>query len=302
MIIDAHHHLWRLGENGHQWPTADLETIYRSFEPSDLLKTLSGTGVERTVLVQSQPTDPDTDWMLRVAAAVDEIAGIVVWCDLAAPDVTARIKYLASQPKVRGLRPMLQTIPEDAWILRPEVRPALSMMSDCGLSFDALVNTRHLPHISSMARDWPDLSIVIDHGAKPSIGAQAHESAYLWKGEISGVAVRSNVFCKLSGLFTEMAPGQDVGEATPYADHLLETFGPARLMWGSDWPVVNLAGGYYQWLRWVQKWLEKFPPEVGDAIMSQTARSFYKLGCFGAYGDCLLDPDAPVGRQEFADI
>ena len=227
--------------------------------------------------MQSQPTDLDTDWMIRVAAAVAEIAGIVVWCDLAAPDATARIKYLASQPKVRGLRPMLQALPEDAWILRPEVRPALNMMSNCGLSFDALVRPRHLPHISALARDWPDLAIVIDHGAKPPVGARLDESSSFWKVATREVAVRPNVFCKLSGLFTEMAPGQDVCEATPYADHLLETFGPARLMWGSDWPVVNLAGGYYQWLRWTQKWLGKLSPEAGDAIMSQTARSFYRL-------------------------
>lgn len=275
MIVDAHHHLWRIGRNGHEWPTPDLSVIHRDFEPADLARTLDGTGVTATVLVQSQPSDLDTEWMLDIAADSRVIRGVVGWTDLAAPDAAARIRALARRPKLKGLRPMLQGLPQDDWILRPEARRALVAMTDEGLSFDALVFTRHLPAIVTLAKAFPLLAIVIDHGAKPPFTAPDDMSS--WHARILDAAQCPNIACKLSGLFTEQAAGQDRADVLPVADHLLSAFGAERLMWGSDWPVVDLAGGYSPWLDWTRRWLDKEDSSAREAILSRTARAFYRL-------------------------
>lgn len=275
MIVDAHHHLWQIGRNGHEWPTPDLEAIHRDFEPVDLARTLDGTGVTATVLVQSQPCDRDTDWMVEIAADNDLIKGVVGWTDLTAAEAPARIRALAQKPKLKGLRPMLQGLPDDNWILRPDARPALVAMVDEGLSFDALIFTRHLSAIISLAEAFPELGIVIDHGAKPPFGAPADLT--LWRRHMAMAAQCANIACKLSGLFTELAPGQTADQASPVADHLLACFGPDRLMWGSDWPVVDLATGYGAWLDWTRHWLENKSSRTQETILSRTARTFYRL-------------------------
>jgi len=275
LIVDAHHHLWRIGRNGHEWPTPDLAAIHRDFEPDDLARTLKGTDVTATVLVQSQPSDLDTDWMLDIAADNDLVRGVVGWADLAAPDAPARIETLAQMPKLKGLRPMLQGLADDNWILRPEVRPALAAMIGRGLSFDALVFTRHLPAIITLAEALPALSIIIDHGAKPPFATPADMPA--WRERMTAAAQCPNIACKLSGLFTELAPGQNKADATAVADHLFAAFGAERLMWGSDWPVVDLAGGYSLWLDWTRRWLDNKQSSTRDAILSRNARTFYRL-------------------------
>ena len=275
MIVDAHHHLWQIGRNGHEWPTSDMDAIHRDFEPADLTSVLEGTEVTATVLVQSQPSDLDTDWMLHVAANNILIKGVVGWTDLSAPDAPARIEAMAKRPKFKGLRPMLQGLPQDDWILRQEVRPALAAMIDHGLSFDALVFTRHLPSIVTLAQALPALSIVIDHGAKPPFAAP--QNMPLWREGINRAAQCPNIACKLSGLFTELAPGQDTADVIPVVDHLFASFGPDRLMWGSDWPVVDLAGGYKPWLDWTRRWLDNKKSSAREAILWRTACAFYRL-------------------------
>ena len=275
MIVDSHHHLWRIGRKGHEWPTPDLAAIHRDFQPADLEQTTRDTGVEATVLVQSQPSELDTDWLLEVAATSDLIRGVVGWTDLSAPDASVRIKALARRPKLKGLRPMLQGLPRDDWILRPDVRPALVAMADEGLSFDALVFMRHLPAIIALAKAFPSLNIVIDHGAKPPFATPAEMPQ--WRERMSAAADCPNIACKLSGLFTELAPGQDPADVAPAADHLLACFGAERLMWGSDWPVVDLAGGYNPWLDWTRRWLDNGKSSAREAILSRSARAFYRL-------------------------
>ncbi len=278
MIVDAHHHLWQIGRNGHVWPTPDLEAIHRDFEPADLARAVEGTGVTATLLVQTQTDDRDTDWMISVADQSDLIQGVVGWTDLSAPRATARIHALAQQPKFKGLRPMLQGLPEDDWILREDVRPALTAMADEGLSLDALVFTRHLPAIVALAQALPGLKIVIDHGAKPPFATPTDMP--LWRDRMRQAADCANIACKLSGLFTELPPGQSTADVAPAADHLLACFGADRLMWGSDWPVVDLAGGYSRWLDWTRQWLENKGSRMQEAILSRAARTFYRLDSF----------------------
>ena len=275
MIIDAHQHLWRIGQNGHEWPTPDLGGIYRDFGPDDLASACDGLDITGTILVQSQPSEADTQWMLALASITPLIRGVVGWTDMAAPEASQRIAQLARQPKLKGLRPMLQGLPPNDWILREDVRPALEAMIAHGLTFDALVYTRHLPFIDRLARRYPGLRIVIDHGAKPPLG-QPDERSH-WQDEITAVAQNANVSCKLSGLLTEMADTQDEGILTACADHLLAIFGADRLMWGSDWPVVLLKDSYSHWFNWTLRWLTDKPETTQTAIMGETARRFYQL-------------------------
>jgi L-fuconolactonase len=273
-MIDAHHHVWRIGENGCAWPTADLAAIHRDFDLEDFRALAAPLGVTGSVLVQSQPCDADTNWLLDIAAGEPLVLGVIGWADLAAPGAPDRIAALAARPKLKGLRAMLQSLCDDDWILRPDLEPALEAMVAHDLSFDALVLPRHLPPMLTLAKRWPDLHIVIDHGGKPAIAAGALEP---WRADIAALAAQPNVFCKLSGLLTEAGPDATPEALAPYVTHLVETFGPERLMWGSDWPVLNLAGDYAGWRALAERLSKLTQPDDLAALFGETARRFYRL-------------------------
>jgi L-fuconolactonase len=256
-IIDSHVHFWRIGGPGQTWPDAQWPLIYRDFGPADLLAAqsaaaaalgTSGSPLEmrRVVLVQSQPDDRDTDWLLELAAGTPLVAGVVGWVDLVSAWAPTRIAHLARHSKLRGLRPMLQSIDDTRWLLRPDLEPALRAMVQHGLRFDALIQPRHLPMLLEFARRWPDLPIVIDHGAKPRI---MHGEIAEWHAQMSDLSALPQVYCKLSGLRTEQASGAASSELHPYMRILVDAF-QDRLMWGSDWPVLLHSGDEYaDWLK-----------------------------------------------------
>ena len=270
MLIDAHCHVWRIGENDHEWPTPDLATIHRNFDLNDLVEATGTTELSGVVLVQSQPSERDTEWLLAMAAHEPLALGVVGWTDVAAPDAPARIAALAQNALLKGLRPMLQDLADD-WILDPAVEPAMAAMIAADLSFDALIKPRHLPAMLELIRRWPDLRVVIDHGAKPEIGAGRLDP---WRDRMAALAERPGVHCKLSGLLTEAGETPTAEAVAPYAKHLIEVFGPDRLMWGSDWPVLNLAGDYASWRAICSAWVR---PEDRTALFGETARRFYRL-------------------------
>jgi L-fuconolactonase len=266
-VIDAHQHFWRIGHNDCTWPTPDLAVIHRDFGPEDLKALARPLGIESCVLVQSQESRRDTAWLLDVAAGDDFVKAVVGWTDLKAHDAADGIAALAARPKLAGLRPMLQSLPDD-WIADPALDPAIAAMTAHRLSFDALVFPRHLPRLADFAERHPDLAIVIDHGAKPPIASGAWQP---WADDVARIARLPNVFCKLSGLLTEADGRRDA--LKPHIGHLLTAFGPNRLMWGSDWPVLELAGDYAGWLSLVRG-------ICGDdaALFGGTARRFYGFG------------------------
>jgi len=268
VIIDAHQHFWRLGEHDCTWPTSDLVAIHRNFEPEEFEQLAAREGVSGSVLVQSQESDRDTDWLLEVASGSDLVKAVVGWADLLSPEAPKRIAELATRPKLRGLRPMLQSLP-DGWIADPALDPAIATMIEHGLSFDALVFTRHLKDLHGFASRHPGLPIVIDHGAKPPIASGLLDD---WRDGIARIAELPNVFCKLSGLLNEALPHRDSGLIERCVAHLVDAFGPTRLMWGSDWPVLNLAGDYAGWLSMARSFVGE-----SDAIFAGTARMFYRI-------------------------
>jgi len=271
-MIDAHQHFWSLTTPGHEWPTSAEAAIHRNFTPGNLAAEARDLGLDATVLVQSQPNNIDTHWLLEIAARTPLVGAVVGWADLAAPDAPMRIAALARAPKLRGLRPMLQSIADSEWLLGDSISPAIRAMVDHGLRFDALIQPRHLPMFARFADRWPDLPIVIDHAAKPFIASETMDP---WKAEIAALAARG-VWCKLSGLRTEQAPGQAVSALTPYVSHIVESFGP-RLMWGSDWPVLRLSGDTYgDWLATAQR-LSGLTGAARRRLFQGAAAEFYGL-------------------------
>ncbi len=266
-ILDAHFHLWRIGGPGVTWPGPDLPRIHRDFTAKNLRAETLGLDFAGGILVQSQADDRDTDWML----AIDDplVRGIVGWADLAAPDAPQRIGSLAAQPKLKGLRPMLQGIADTDWILGASLEPAIEAMIAHGLRFDALIQPRHLSVLKAFATRWPDLPIVIDHAAKPHAAAGTLDP---WRDEIAALATLPNIWCKLSGLRTEQAPGQSAAALTPYVAHLVGIFGD-RLMWGSDWPVLVDTGDSYR--DWVQAAIDLAGPVDLHCLFSDAASTFY---------------------------
>jgi L-fucono-1,5-lactonase len=244
MRIDAHHHLWEIARGDYGWLTPDLAPIYRDFTVADLAPILAGHGVQATILVQAAPTEAETRYLLAAAARHSVVAGVVGWTDFAAADAPQAIARLAADPLLVGLRPMVQDIPDDDWLLRPDLVPGFEALARHDLVFDALVLPKHLPRLLALARRHPDLPVVIDHLAKPPIRERRFEP---WARDLAALAARPNVVAKLSGLVTEASVDWTVDDLKPTVDHALACFSPERLLWGSDWPVVDLAGGYDRW-------------------------------------------------------
>ena len=274
MRIDAHQHFWQLAARGGSWPPPSLAAIHRDFAPADLAPLLAEYGIAGTVLVQSLPTAADTDYLLALAEKTSFIRAVVGWTDLLAKDAPAAIARLASHGKLKGLRPMLQDLDDDAWIADSALTPALTAMAAHGLRLDALVLPRHLPALLQCARDYPALPVVIDHAAKPPI---AEAEFGHWREDMAQLAALPNVHCKLSGLVTEARPGWNVDELRPYAAHVLDVFGARRVIWGSDWPVVDLAGGYAAWLAASEALLAHLDQQDRDDIFGLNACRFYGL-------------------------
>jgi L-fuconolactonase len=271
-IIDAHQHFWRLARDDYGWLTPTLAPIYRDFSPEDLAPHLATCGVKRTILVQAAPTLAETEFLLEIAGKTEFVAGVVGWADFADPAVAGTVTRLAINPLLVGLRPMIHDIADDDWMLRPELAAAFESLIGHALVFDALVRPQHLSRLLVLADRYPRLAIVIDHGAKPLIASGTLEP---WRRDISALARLPNITCKLSGLVTEAGNGWSRETLRPYIEHLLAAFGPERLIFGSDWPVLNLASGYEDWFGIVGDFIRNLPGEARAALLGGNARRIY---------------------------
>jgi L-fuconolactonase len=282
--IDAHQHFWKLSRGDYDWLTPqDLPKLYRDFLPEHLAPLLERSGIDRTVVVQASPTDAETQFLLGLAATTPFIAGVVGWTDLESRAAVATITELSRDKRLLGLRPMVQDLADDEWLLRKSIAPAIDAMQRGNLRFDALVKPRHLPMLLRFLERHPDLRVVIDHGAKPLIASGRLEP---WAAQMRRIARQTNVFCKLSGLATES--GRQWTDATlePYIDVLLDAFGPRRLMWGSDWPVLHEAYGhapsgadtpYDLWRDTAATLTAQLSSDDRDWVFGKTAAAFYGI-------------------------
>ena len=278
-MIDAHQHFWRLARGDYGWITPDLGPICRDFGPADLAPLLAAAGIRRTVLVQCAPTVAETRFLLHTAWATSFVAGVVGWVDMAAPDAPDVLARLAEDPYLRGIRPMIQDIADAGWMLRPALAPAFRALVSLDLTFDALVRPGHLANLQVLLDRHPDLRVVVDHGAKPGIDrwGAAPGARQAWADAMAGLARSTGAACKLSGLATEAGPRWTAEDLRPYVDHLLACFGPDRLLWGSDWPVVELAGGYAAWRAATEVCLAGLDAGARAKVLGGTAARYYGL-------------------------
>jgi len=272
MRIDAHQHFWSLARGDYGWLTPALGIIHRDFGPTDLAPLLTAHGIERTILVQAAPTEAETAYLLEIATKTPFVAGVVGWTDFDAPDAAERIAVLANDPLLVGLRPMVQDIADNDWLARPELAPCFEAMAAHGLVFDALLKPRHIAPMLKVLDRHPDLACVIDHGAKPDLVAGDLAG---WRDGMSALARHPRLTCKLSGLVTEAGPDWTLETLRPVIEHLLATFGPERLVFGSDWPVVTLRASYAQWFEAAETLLAGLSTMQRAAVFGGNAAKLY---------------------------
>jgi L-fuconolactonase len=277
MRIDAHQHVWSLARGDYGWLTPQLEPIYRDFGPDDLAPLLAAAGVNGTVLVQAAATSAETDFMLSVADGADFIEGVVGWIDFEDPRSMDTLRRFTRHPKFRGVRPLIQDIPDVDWMLRPDLDWAFRAIIDLDITFDVLGHPKHLANALTLLKRYPEMRAVVDHCMKPDIAAGQFDD---WAAGIARIAEETQAFCKLSGLVTEAGAGWTADRLRPYVAHVLTIFGPHRVMWGSDWPVLNLAGDYARWNETAAALVgESLVDQVEiDAVFGDTAVRFYRLG------------------------
>jgi len=275
MRIDGHQHFWTTQRDDYGWLTPDLEALYRDFMPEDLQPLLDRAGVEHTVLVQAAATTDETRYLLGIAKHHPMVAGVVGWVDMdSRTEALEALDEFLQHPKFVGVRPMIQDIEDPAWIDRPELGIVLDALIEDNVRFDALVRSVHLPFLLNCLTRHPELRVVIDHGAKPDIAEGEWQP---WADSIAAIANQTSAYCKVSGLITEAESSQTYDDVMPYLDHLLDVFGPERLIWGSDWPVLNLAGDYEHWYAASTNRLKQLAVQDQENFLGRNAIRFYGL-------------------------
>ena len=281
MIVDAHHHLWDPAARRHDW-LAGRPRLRRAFGLEDYAKASAVAGVTASVLVQVLASSPETEEFLATAAATagqtPEVAGVVGWVDLTAndvPDELDRLRGLPGGDRLVGIRHLVQDEPDPNWLGRPDVGRGLRAVGAAGLVYDLLVRPPQLPAALRVTAELDEVRFVLDHAGKPEIGAGRTEP---WAGLIAELAALPNLTCKLSGLVTEAGPAWTRESFEPYVDRLLESFGPGRLMFGSDWPMGTIAASYTEVATLTRELLEpRLSEDERAAVFSRTAATVYRL-------------------------
>ena len=275
MHIDAHQHFWRYDPREYDWIDDSMASLRHDFLPDGLKPQLDQAGFQGCVAVQARQTLEETRWLLELAAAAPFVLGVVGWVDLQSPQVHSQLEAFAKNPKLVGVRHVVQGEPDDRFLLRPEFLRGISVLEEFDLAYDILIYTRHLPVAAEFVRHFPRQRFVLDHLAKPPIKSG---SLHPWARGLRELAAFPNVLCKLSGLVTEAdwdlwKPEQ----LAPYIAVAFDCFGPERLMIGSDWPVCTVAASYTRAMDVVKNYLSGQPPQVQAAVLGENAQRFWKL-------------------------
>lgn len=277
-IIDAHQHVWDLEQAEYAWLSPEAGVLYRNFGMDDIAAEFAAAGVTGSVLVQSADNDEDTEHMFAVAADAPVVLGIVGYVPLHEPERAAqRLAELAQRPLFCGVRNLIHDRPDPHWLRRRDVDEGLGLLERAGVPFDVVgVLPEHLEAVLAISERHPDLDLVIDHLNKPPIGLADHEP---WASLMTQVAANPRVRGKVSGLYSATGDPADwtVDAIRPILDHALDAFGPGRLMYGGDWPVSLIAGGYTRVWSGIDELLGGLDAADRDLILAGTARSFYSL-------------------------
>ena len=275
MYIDAHQHFWNYDPREYQWIDETMTPLRRDFLPADLQHELEREGFRGSVAVQARQSLQETRWLLELAAQSPFILGVVGWVELRSPQAGAHLKQLAQNPKLVGIRHIVQSEPDDRFLLQPDFLRGISLLAEFDLAYDILIYPKHLAVAAEFVRRFPEQRFVLDHLAKPEIKSGTINA---WNKGMAELAVYPNVYCKLSGLVTEADWNRWKPEdMRPYLDVAFERFGANRLLIGSDWPVCTLAGSYARVMGLVKDYLSGHPEQEREAILGGNARRFWRL-------------------------
>lgn len=274
--IDTHMHFWTLAmERSYAlWMSPEQPALYRDYGPADAKPLMAKHNVEGCVLVAAGSTVEELGYLLGLADGQDFIRGVVGWVDMLGPDVDVQLEQWSRSPKLKGIRPYLQDLSDDDWILRPELNPTIHQMLDLGLRFDALIKPRHIVNTVRFVERYPTLPVIVDHMAKPQINKGEHAA---WARDMEQFRNLTHVHCKLSGIVTEDGPEWTYERLRPYLETIVDIFGPDRLVFGSDWPVVNLVADYGQWISVVDKVLQSMSKPDQQKVWATNAERFYGI-------------------------
>ncbi len=275
MRIDSHHHFWKYSAKEYDWISNEMSVIRRDFLPPHLSAEIKQAGIDAVVSVQARQSVEETRFLLDFASRNPFIKGVVGWVPLVAKDAARQIEAFHGHPKLRGFRHVVQGEPDDAFILRPDFNEGIKALHHWGYIYDILIFEKHLPNSIVFVDRHPQQVFVIDHIAKPVIKTNSFDA---WAKNMREMAKRSNVYCKVSGMVTEADwKNWKPADLKPYVDAAVQAFGPQRCMYGSDWPVSELAASYEIAFSALNEALGTISTEEQNAIYGETAKKFYGL-------------------------
>lgn len=272
--IDAHQHFWRYRPDEFPWIDTSMAGLRRDRLPGDLAPLLRNASMDACIAVQARQGLDESRFLLRMAHENPFIVGVVGWADLCDPGAGGQLAAFAIDRKFVGVRHLLQDEPADDFMLRPEFVRGVAAAGAAGLAYDLLVFPRHLPFALALVRRLPEVRFIVDHLAKPAIAAGAIGA---WEPAIRALAAEPNVVCKVSGMVTEAGPDWTASTFTPFLDTVFDAFGPERLLFGSDWPVCELAASYARVAGIVEDYLSPLPAPQREAVMGGNALRWYRL-------------------------
>lgn len=275
MRIDAHQHFWRYSPGTHGWIDESMAVLKRDFLPDDLAPLLRENGIDGCIAVQAEQSVAETEWLLSFAAQHPFIRGVVGWVDLRAEDVRDQLRALSANPALRGVRHIVQSEPDDRFMLRPDFMRGIAALAEFGLTYDILIFARQMPAAIDLVAAFPDQRFVLDHIGKPDIRGGEIGA---WARGIAALARNRNVWCKLSGIVTEADWATWTAEdIAPYVRTVFDWFAPDRIMFGSDWPVCTLAASYEGVAQVARDAVATLADRDRDAILGGNAIEFYRL-------------------------
>jgi L-fuconolactonase len=277
MTIDAHQHYWQPARGDYGWMPEDDPILSRPYSPENLADDLKSLGITHTVLVQAAPSSAETEYLLGIADATPRVAKVVGWINFEDESQIEVLRAFAAHPKFAGVRPMIQDIEDDDWMLRDDVQWAYQAIIDLDLTFDCLGFPQHLANFNVLLNQYPNMKTVIDHCMKPQFRNHTEASYQHWANGMTTLANNTNAYCKLSGLVTEADTDWSITTLKPYTDHLLSVFGADRIMWGSDWPVVRLRCEYNDWYQLAKELTSDLSSSQQERIFEGTAAHFYNI-------------------------
>ncbi len=274
MVIDSHVHFWKYSKKDYPWIDKTMEILQKNFLPSDIELTLKRNNVDGCVAVQADSSELEARFLAELAVTHPVVKGVVGWTDLKASDIEKRLENFAAYPVIKGIRHIVQSEPDD-FLYDKDFRRGVSLLDAAGYTYDVLIYPRQLKAAADFTNAFPGQAFIVDHCAKPNI---KNKEISGWKEGIYELAANPDVSCKLSGLLTETEWKEwSPADFYPYLDVVFDAFGPERLLFGSDWPVMLLSGMYVQWKSLLDKYMEQLLPEDKEKIFGLNAQRIYRL-------------------------